>query len=94
MPVINKVDLPAADPEGVKQQIEDVIGIDTTNTVLASAKTGKGIKEVLEHILHEVPPPDEPKDNILRALVFDSHYDSYRGVMVYVRVMSGETRRS
>lgn len=90
VPVINKVDLPAADPEGVKQQIEDVIGIDTTNTVLASAKTGKGIKEVLEHILHEVPPPEEPKDDILRALVFDSHYDSYRGVMVYVRVMSGE----
>jgi GTP-binding protein LepA len=95
VPVINKVDLPAADPEGVKQQIEDVIGIDTTGSVLASAKTGKGIKEVLEHILHEVPPPEEPKDDILRALVFDSHYDPYRGVMVYIRVMSGEiTKKS
>ncbi len=93
VPVINKVDLPAADPEGVKQQIEDVIGIDTTNSVLASAKTGKGIKEVLEHILHEVPAPDEPKDDILRALVFDSHYDPYRGVMVYIRVMSGEVTK-
>lgn len=90
VPVINKVDLPAADPEGVKQQIEDVIGLDTSNTVLASAKTGKGIKEVLEHILHEVPPPKEPEDDILRCLVFDSHYDPYRGVMVYIRVMSGE----
>jgi len=95
VPVINKVDLPAADPEGVKQQIEDVIGIDTTDSVLASAKTGKGIKEVLEHILHEVPPPEPPKDDILRALVFDSHYDPYRGVMVYIRVMSGEiTKKS
>ncbi|MBS0629726.1 MAG: elongation factor 4 [Verrucomicrobia bacterium] len=95
VPVINKVDLPAADPEGVKQQIEDVIGIDTTNSVLASAKTGKGIKEVLEHILHEVPAPQEPKDDVLRALVFDSHYDPYRGVMVYIRVMSGEiTKKS
>ncbi len=90
VPVLNKVDLPAADPEAVKQQIEDVIGLDTSNSVLASAKTGKGIKDVLERILHEVPPPDEPKDDTLRALVFDSHYDPYRGVLVYVRIMSGE----
>jgi GTP-binding protein LepA len=90
VPVINKIDLPAADPEGVKQQIEDVIGLDTTNSVLASAKTGKGIQEILERILHEVPPPQEPQDDILRALVFDSHYDPYRGVLVYVRVVSGE----
>ena len=93
VPVLNKVDLPAADPEGVKQQIEDVIGLDTTHTVLASAKTGKGIKEVLEHILHQVPPPSEPDDDILRALVFDCYYDAYRGVMVYVRVMSGEVTK-
>lgn len=90
LPVINKIDLPAADPDGVKQQIEDVIGLDTSNAILASAKTGQGVKEILERILHDVPPPVEPHDNILRALVFDSHYDPYRGVMVYVRIVSGE----
>lgn len=95
VPILNKIDLPAADVEGVKQQIEDVIGLDTTDAVLTSAKTGKGIKEILERILHEVPPPKEAEDEILRALVFDSHYDPYRGVMVYVRVMSGEiTKKS
>lgn len=90
VPVINKIDLPAADIDSVKQQIEDVIGLDTSNAVLASAKTGIGIKEILERILIEVPPPTPPTDDLLRALVFDSHYDPYRGVMVYVRIMSGE----
>jgi len=90
VPVINKIDLPAADSEGVKQQIEDVIGLDASHAVLASAKTGIGIKEILERILIDVPPPKEPQDNKLRALVFDSHYDTYRGVMVYVRIISGE----
>jgi GTP-binding protein LepA len=93
VPVINKIDLPAADPEGTKQQIEDVIGLDTSNSILASAKTGVGIKEILERILHDVPPPKEPSDDILRALVFDSHYDPYRGVMVYIRVVSGEVAK-
>ncbi|NGX59076.1 MAG: Elongation factor 4 [Chlamydiae bacterium] len=90
VPVINKIDLPAADPEGVKQQIEDVIGLDTANSILCSAKTGEGIEKILEQILHTMPAPEEPKDSRLRALIFDSHYDPYRGVMVYVRVMSGE----
>lgn len=90
VPVINKIDLPAADPEGVKQQIEDVIGLDSSNAVLASAKMGMGIKEILERILKDVPPPKPPEDDLLRALVFDSHYDVYRGVMVYVRVISGQ----
>lgn len=90
VPVLNKIDLPAADVEGVKQQIEDVIGIDTSNTVLCSAKIGVGIKEVLERILLDVPAPKKPTDHVLRALVFDSHYDPYQGVLVYVRVMSGE----
>lgn len=90
VPVINKIDLPAADVEGVKQQIEDVIGLDSSNAVLASAKMGKGIKEILERILIDVPHPNEPTDDTLRALVFDSHYDPYRGVMVYVRIISGE----
>jgi GTP-binding protein LepA len=90
VPVINKIDLPAADPEGVKQQIEDVIGLDTSNTIACSAKAGIGIKEILDQLIERVPPPAEPKDDILRALVFDSHYDPYRGVMVYVRIISGE----
>ncbi len=90
VPVINKIDLPAADPEGVKRQIEEVIGLDTSHTILASAKTGEGIAEILERILLEVPPPKMPEDDILRALVFDSRYDDYRGVLVYVRIMSGE----
>lgn len=93
VPVLNKIDLPAADPENVKQQIEDVIGIDTSMAISASAKTGQGIKEILEAILHLVPPPPEPEDEKLRALVFDSHYDPYRGVLVYVRVISGEISR-
>ena len=90
VPIINKIDLPAADPESVKQQIEDVIGLDTSGAVLCSAKAGIGIKEILEKILFEVPPPAEPQDETLRALIFDSRYDPYRGVMVYVRIMSGE----
>lgn len=95
VPVINKIDLPSADVDNVKQQIEDVIGLDASNAVLCSAKTGVGIKEILERILIDVPCPKEPQDNTLRALVFDSHYDNYRGVMVYVRVMSGEiTKRT
>lgn len=95
LPVINKVDLPAADPESVKKQIEDVIGLDSSNALMISAKTGIGIEAVLESILTAIPPPKEPIDDHLRALVFDSHYDPYRGVMVYIRVMSGEiTKKS
>jgi GTP-binding protein LepA len=90
VPVINKIDLPSADVESVKQQIEDVIGLDTSNAVLCSAKTGIGIKEIIERILIEVPPPAEPTETSLQALVFDSHYDAYRGVMVYLRIISGE----
>jgi GTP-binding protein LepA len=89
LPVINKIDLPSADIESVKQQIEDVIGLDTSNTILCSAKMGTGIKEILESILIYVPAPKAPTDDILRALIFDSHYDTYRGVMVYIRVISG-----
>jgi GTP-binding protein LepA len=90
LPVINKIDLLSADVESVKQQIEDVIGLDTSHSILCSAKTGVGIKEILEQILLTVPPPLEPQDDTIRALVFDSHYDPYRGVMVYVRMISGE----
>jgi GTP-binding protein LepA len=90
VPVINKIDLPSADVDSVKQQVEDVIGLDTSNAVLCSAKTGIGIEDILERILIDVPCPKEPTDSCLKALVFDSHYDTYRGVLVYVRVMSGE----
>jgi GTP-binding protein LepA len=90
LPVINKIDLPSADPEGVKKQIEDVIGIEAINALEISAKTGIGIENVLEKILICIPCPKDPPDTFLRALVFDSHYDPYRGIMVYVRIMSGE----
>lgn len=86
---LNKIDLPAADPETVKKQIREVIGIDATNAIMTSAKTGIGIKDLLEEIIYALPSPKEPKDETLRALVFDSHYDTYRGVLTYVRVMSG-----
>lgn len=93
VPVINKIDLPIADVEGVRKQIEDVIGLDASNAVCCSAKTGIGIDQILERIILEVPPPKEPTDDLLRALVFDSHYDNYRGVMVYIRLISGEIRK-
>lgn len=93
VPVINKIDLPAADVEGVRKQIEEVIGIDASDAIGCSAKSGIGVEEVLERILTSVPPPKEPEDDILRALVFDSHYDTYRGVMVYIRIMSGEIKK-
>lgn len=93
VPVINKIDLPTADVEGVRKQIEDVIGLDASHAVCCSAKTGVGIQELLERLIRDVPAPKPAEDDILRALVFDSHYDTYRGVMVYIRVMSGEIKR-
>ena len=93
VPVLNKIDLPAADIEGVKKQIEEVIGLDASDAICCSAKVGLGIDKILERIIKEVPPPKEPQDNILRALVFDSHYDNYRGVMIYVRIVSGEIKK-
>lgn len=93
VPVINKIDLPSADIEGVRKQIEEVIGLDASDAICCSAKSGIGIDAILERILRDVPPPAEPQDQLLRALVFDSHYDNYRGVMVYVRIVSGEIRK-
>ena len=90
LPVINKIDLPSADVESAKKQIEEVIGLDASHAVLASAKMGIGIEEILERIITDVPSPSPPQDDILRALIFDSHYDPYLGVMVYVRVISGQ----
>lgn len=93
IPIINKVDLPTADVEGVKKQIEDVIGLDTSEAICCSAKSGLGIDQILEQIIVKVPAPHSTGENALRALVFDSHYDTYRGVMVYVRIVDGEIRK-
>jgi GTP-binding protein LepA len=92
IPVINKIDLPAADPERVKLQIEDVIGIDASNAVLVSAKTGIGINDLLEAIVERLPPPKGDPEAKLKALLVDSWYDPYLGVVVLVRVMEGTVR--
>ena len=89
LPVINKIDLPAADPERVRQEIEDVIGIDASEAVLASAKSGIGIEDILEQIVEYVPAPSGDLDAPLKALIFDSIYDSYRGVVLNVRITDG-----
>jgi len=89
IPVINKIDLPSADPERVKRELEEVIGIDSSEAILASAKTGEGIMEILEAIVQRIPAPKGDPDAPLQALIFDSHYDSYRGAIAYVRVVNG-----
>jgi GTP-binding protein LepA len=93
IPVINKIDLEAADPELVRQEIEDVIGLPGDGALLASARQGIGIDEILEAVVARVPPPSGDVDAPLRALIFDSKYDAYRGVIVYVRVMHGVIRQ-
>ena len=93
VPVLNKVDLPAAEPDRVKAQIEDVIGLDASDAVLCSAKTGVGIREVLEAIVHRLPPPKGALDAPLKALLVDAWYDAYLGVVVLVRVVDGTMRR-
>jgi GTP-binding protein LepA len=92
IPVLNKIDLPAADPEGVKQQIEDTIGIDASEAIPASAKEKIGIAEILEAVVQKVPPPTTQKDGPLRALIFDSWFDPYQGVVILVRVVDGVIR--
>ena len=92
VPVINKIDLPAARPEEVKKEIEDVIGIDGENAPLISAKNGINIEEVLEKVVELVPPPSGDENAPLKALIFDSYYDPYKGVIVYVRIIDGKLR--
>lgn len=89
IPVVNKIDLPSAEPDRVKGEVEDVIGLDTSDAVLASAKTGIGIKEILEQVVQKIPAPKGDMDAPLQALIFDSHYDAYRGVIAYIRVVQG-----
>lgn len=92
LPVINKIDLPAADPERVRGEIEEVIGLDASEAVLASAKAGIGIEDILEQIVAKVPAPTGDPEAPLKALIFDSLYDPYRGVVAYIRVMEGTVR--
>ncbi|MCC0055252.1 MAG: elongation factor 4 [Rhodobiaceae bacterium] len=93
VPVLNKIDLPAAEPDRIRQQIEDVIGLDASDAVLVSAKTGLGIDEVLEAIVHRLPAPKGDIDQPLKALLVDSWYDAYLGVMVLVRVIDGRMKK-
>ena len=92
IPVINKIDLPGAEPEKAMEQIEHFIGLETHNAILTSAKTGVGVAEVLEAIVRDVPPPKGDPDAPFKALIFDSWYDSYRGVIVLFRVIDGTIR--
>ena len=93
IPVLNKIDLPGSEPERVSDEIEEVIGLDCTNIIKASAKAGIGINEILESIVELVPPPQDTADKPLRALIFDSYYDAYRGVIVYFRIMDGVIKK-
>lgn len=93
IPVLNKIDLPAADPDRVAEEIEETIGLDCTDIVKASAKAGIGIDDILESIVKLVPPPRGDVDKPFRALIFDSYYDSYRGVIVFFRVMDGQVKK-
>lgn len=92
LPVINKIDLPSADPEKVRKEIEEVIGLDASEAVLASAKAGIGIEEILEQVVKQVPAPTGDPDAPLKALIFDSLYDAYRGVVAYIRVTDGSVK--
>jgi GTP-binding protein LepA len=94
IPVINKIDLPAADPDRCRRQMEESLALDGSEAILASAKEGTGVPEILEAIVHKVPPPTGTPDGSLKALVFDSMFDSYRGVVVFIRVFDGSVRKN
>ncbi|GBG64276.1 hypothetical protein CBR_g41196 [Chara braunii] len=93
IPVLNKIDLPGADPDRVREEIEEMIGLDCREAILCSAKEGIGVDEILEAVVKKVPAPPETVDEPLRALIFDSYYDSYRGVIVYFRIIDGDVRK-
>ena len=92
IPVVNKIDLPSADPDRVKHEIEDIIGLDASDAVLCSAKSGIGIPDILEAIVHKVPAPADKSDQPTRALIFDSRFDAYKGAIAYVRVQEGSIK--
>lgn len=93
IPVVNKIDLPAADPEGSAMELSDLLGIDPSGVMRVSAKTGEGVEHLLRRVIEEVPPPGGDPELPLRALVFDSSYDTYRGVVAFIRVMEGKVSR-
>ena len=93
LPIINKIDLPAAEPEKVKREIEDIIGLPADDAVLASAKNGIGIEDILEAIVHRVPAPNYDENAPLKALIFDSFFDDYRGVITYIKVLDGSIKK-
>ena len=93
LPIINKIDLPAAEPEKVKREIEDIIGLPADDAVLASAKNGIGIEDILEAIVHKIPAPNYDENAPLKALIFDSYFDDYRGVITYVKVLDGKIEK-
>src|SRR5213595_1286013 len=93
IPIINKIDLPSAQPEEARRQIQDIIGLDGTGAILASAKLGTGVPEILEAIVARLPPPAGVQDAPLKALIFDSWFDSYRGVVIVVRMIDGTIKR-
>ena len=92
IPVINKIDLPSADPEGVKKSLEESVGLDASDAILVSAKTGMGCEKILQAVVDKIPPPKGDPEAPLRALIFDSHFDAYRGAVAYVRVVDGRLR--
>src|SRR4051794_36257044 len=92
IPVINKIDLPGAQPDEARRQIQDIIGLDASTAILASAKEGTGVHEILEAIVKRLPPPEGNPDAPLKALIFDSWYDPYRGVIILTRVIDGVMR--
>jgi len=92
IPVLNKIDLPSANPDMVAEQIENVIGLETDNAHMISAKTGVGVDDLLEAIIHEIPPPVGTEDGPLRALIFDAWFDTYRGLIILVRIVDGELK--
>lgn len=93
IPVLNKIDLPGADPDRITEEIEAIIGLDCSNAIPCSAKTGLGVPEILQAVVDRVPPPADAVKESTKALIFDSYYDPYRGVIVYFRVMSGSISR-
>ena len=93
MPVLNKIDLPSARPDEVKAEIEDVIGVEAQNAPLVSAKEGTGVEELLEEIVRQIPPPEGDENGRLKALIFDSYYDNYKGVVIYTRIFDGEVKK-
>ena len=93
VPVINKIDLPSADVERVRAEIEEAIGLDASDAVKCSAKTGEGVDEILEAIVKKIPPPEGSNDKPLQALIFDSYFDSYKGAVAHVRIFDGKVKK-